>query len=95
MFIECLNQCSKEEHIYVNDAGSANYICSQALLLKEHQRELTSGAFYSMGVALPFAIGASVTKPKSQILAITGDGSIELNNKRCLVLMFQIYLTNF
>ena len=32
-----------------------------------------------MGVALPLAIGASVTFPNSQVVCITGDGSIELN----------------
>ena len=32
-----------------------------------------------MGVALPLAIGGSVTEPESQVIAITGDGSIELN----------------
>ena len=47
--------------------------------IKEGHRELTSGAFYSMGVSIPLAIGASVTKPKAQVLVITGDGSIELN----------------
>jgi acetolactate synthase-1/2/3 large subunit len=49
------------------------------LKLREGQRELTSGAFYSMGVALPLAVGAAVTEPKAQVIAITGDGSIELN----------------
>lgn len=78
-FIESLNKNSKEHHIFVNDAGSANYICSQALKIKKGQRELTSGALYSMGIALPLAIGAAVTQPESQILAVTGDGSIELN----------------
>ena len=78
-FIECLNRYSQEYHIFVNDAGSANYVCSQGLKLREGQRELTSGAFYSMGVALPLAIGAAVTEPEAQIIAITGDGSIELN----------------
>jgi len=78
-FVECLNRHSKDNHIFVNDAGSANYICSQGLKLQTGQREITSGAFYSMGVALPLAIGAAVTEPKSQIIAITGDGSIELN----------------
>ena len=68
-----------ENHIFINDAGSSNYICSQALKLKKGQRELTSGAFYSMGIALPLAIGAAVTQPDSQVIAITGDGSIELN----------------
>ena len=32
-----------------------------------------------MGCAIPFAIGAAVTEPEAQIIAITGDGSIELN----------------
>ena len=78
-FIECSNKYSKSNHIFVNDAGSANYICSQGLELKNGQRELTSGAFYSMGVAVPLAIGASIADSRAQIIAITGDGSIELN----------------
>ena len=78
-FIESLNKHSSNDCIFTNDAGSANYISSQALKLLEDQREITSGAFYSMGVAIPLAIGASVSKPKAQIIAITGDGSIELN----------------
>ena len=77
--IQCLNNCSNENHIFTNDAGSANYVSSQALSLKTGQRELTSGAFYSMGVALPLAIGASVAEPDKQVIVITGDGSIELN----------------
>jgi len=77
--IQCLNNCSNENHIFTNDAGSANYVSSQALSLKSGQRELTSGAFYSMGVALPLAIGASVAEPDKQVIVITGDGSIELN----------------
>ena len=78
-FIECLNNVSDEKSIFVNDAGSSNYICSQALKLKKGQRELTSGAFYSMGIALPMAIGASITNKAAQVIAITGDGSIEVN----------------
>ena len=78
-FVECLNRHSKVNHIFINDAGSANYVCSQGLKLSEGQRELTSGAFYSMGITLPLAIGASATEPYSQVIAVTGDGSIELN----------------
>ena len=78
-FVECLNKHSKKNNIFVDDAGSANYVCSQGLKLREGQREITSGAFYSMGVALPLAIGAAVTEPEAQVIAVTGDGSIELN----------------
>ena len=34
-----------------------------------------------MGVALPMAIGAAKSNPKYQTIAITGDGSIELNHE--------------
>jgi len=74
-----LDENSSERHIFVNDAGSANYVSSQTLKLNHGQREITSGAFYSMGLAIPLAIGAASCMPESQIIAVTGDGSIELN----------------
>ena len=49
----CLSDISNKNAIFVNDAGSSNYICSQALELKKNQREITSGAFYSMGLTVP------------------------------------------
>ena len=78
-FVERLEAASNEKNIFINDAGSSNYICSQNLELNQGQRELTTGAFYTMGVTIPFAIGASVADKEAQVLAITGDGSIELN----------------
>jgi len=77
--IECLSQLTDSRHIFINDAGSSAYISSQALNFKDGQRELTSGAFYTMGLTLPLAIGAAVCEPNSQIIAISGDGSLELN----------------
>ena len=32
-----------------------------------------------MGLAVPMAVGAGVSNPDKQIIAVTGDGSIELN----------------
>ena len=74
-----LSKITDSRHIFTNDAGSSNYISSQSLNFTKGQRELTSGAFYTMGLTLPLAIGAAVEEPKKQIIAITGDGSIELN----------------
>lgn len=76
---EILSNLTNEKHIFTNDAGSSNYISSQSLNLNNGQKELTSGAFYTMGLTLPLAIGAAIEKPEKQIIAITGDGSIELN----------------
>ena len=74
-----LSRITDSRHIFTNDAGSSNYISSQSLNFTKGQRELTSGAFYTMGLTLPLAIGAAIQEPDKQIVAITGDGSIELN----------------
>jgi acetolactate synthase-1/2/3 large subunit len=74
-----LDEMSESSHIFINDAGSANYVSSQILKLNKGQREITSGAFYSMGLTIPLSIGAASCMPDSQIIAVTGDGSIELN----------------
>ena len=76
---DLLSKITNSRHIFTNDAGSSNYISSQSLNLVNGQKELTSGAFYTMGLTLPLAIGAAVQEPEKQIIAITGDGSIELN----------------
>lgn len=78
-FIERLDFHSRANDIFVSDAGSSYYIAGQALRFEHGQRELTSGAFATMGMTLPLAIGAAVSRPEARVLAITGDGSIETN----------------
>ena len=78
-FLDKVSKHAKDNAVFVSDAGSSNYAVSQTLKMKEGQRDLTSGAFYSMGLAVPLSIGASATQPDSQVITIVGDGSIELN----------------
>src|SRR5262249_16896285 len=40
---------------------------------------LNSGPFGTMGVGLPFGIGAKVARPDKQVLVLHGDGSFGLN----------------
>ena len=40
---------------------------------------LNSGPFGTMGVGLPFALGAKVAKPDTQVICVHGDGSMGLN----------------
>jgi len=40
---------------------------------------LNSGPFGTMGVGLPFGLGAKVARPDSQVLVLHGDGSMGLN----------------
>ncbi|MBV8715184.1 MAG: thiamine pyrophosphate-binding protein [Chloroflexi bacterium] len=43
------------------------------------RHRLNSGVFGTMGVGLPFGVGAKVAKPDSQVLVLHGDGSFGLN----------------
>jgi thiamine pyrophosphate-dependent acetolactate synthase large subunit-like protein len=40
---------------------------------------LNSGPFGTMGVGLPFGVGAKVAKPNTQVIVVHGDGSFGLN----------------
>jgi acetolactate synthase-1/2/3 large subunit len=43
------------------------------------RHRLNSGVFGTMGVGLPFGMGAKVAKPDNQVLVLHGDGSFGLN----------------
>ena len=78
-FMSRLDELSDKNHIFVTDAGSNYYAGGQTYHFEKGQREITSGTFASMGLSIPLAIGASIAAKTSQILAVTGDGSLELN----------------
>jgi acetolactate synthase-1/2/3 large subunit len=80
VFIDQLSKQASEGDIFVSDAGGTFYAVSQAVqLTKPRQRYITSGAMATMGFTLPAAIGISVATGGKRVLAITGDGSLQLN----------------
>lgn len=78
-FMSRLDQASGKNNIFVTDAGSNYYVGGQVFRFERGQKEVTSATFAAMGLSIPLAIGAAVAKRKAQILAVTGDGSLELN----------------
>jgi len=87
-FVSRLDALSGENNVFVSDAGSSYYVTGQALKFEKGQREITSGAFASMGLAIPLAIGCSTANKDAQILAVTGDGSLELNIQELKTMSF-------
>jgi acetolactate synthase-1/2/3 large subunit len=74
-----IDDLSRVNDILVDDAGSSYYVAGQTFSFENSVRELTSGAYASMGLAIPLSIGAAIADPKARILTLTGDGSIETN----------------
>ena len=78
-FMSRLDAKATKKNVLITDSGSNYYIGGQAWAFEGGQREITSGTFGAMGLSIPLAIGVSVAQKKTQVLAVTGDGSLELN----------------
>ncbi|WP_042700226.1 thiamine pyrophosphate-binding protein [Azospirillum sp. B506] len=78
--IAALSRRSQEGDIFVCDTGTAMYATAQAIrLTRPGQRFITSGGMACMGYTLPAAIGAAFAGGERRVLAITGDGSLQMN----------------
>jgi acetolactate synthase-1/2/3 large subunit len=78
-FINSLSEAMPDDAAVVSDAGSSFYVTTQALRLKAGQRSISTGAQAEMGYSLPAAIGVCYAKNKGETIAITGDGSLQMN----------------
>lgn len=65
--------------IICTDVGQNQIWAAQSFEVKEGQRFLTSGGMGAMGFALPSAIGAYKASPQSTVIAIAGDGGMQMN----------------
>ena len=74
-----LGTLAKKNDVLITDAGSNYYIGGQVWEFQKGQKEISSVTNAAMGLSIPLAIGAAVASPKQKILAVTGDGSLELN----------------
>lgn len=78
-FTDRLSKIAGENSVIVSDAGSAFYVVSQGFMFSKKQRYVTSGGQAEMGYTLPAAIGTASAFPEWNTLAITGDGSLQMN----------------
>ena len=79
-FMSRLDSLSPPDTVFITDAGSNYYVGGQVYKYnKSNQREITAGTSAAMGLSIPLAIGSAIARPNSVIMAVTGDGSLELN----------------
>ena len=78
-FIALLSEHSREGDIICFDVGQNQMWAGQSFRLKKGQRMLISGGMGSMGFSLPAAIGAAIACPGRRVLAICGDGGLQVN----------------
>lgn len=78
VIIEQINQ-TFHNSIVVTDVGQNQLWTTQFLELDENRQLLTSGGLGTMGYGLPAALGAKLGKPDKDVIAICGDGGIQMN----------------
>lgn len=77
--LEKLQEIGGGDMIVASDVGQHQMWCAQFLKFRKPRHWLSSGGLGTMGVGLPYAIGACVAAPDKRVVCVTGDGSIQMN----------------
>jgi len=76
--VEKLWEVTGGDAIITSDVGQHQMWAAQYYKFDKPRRWLNSGGLGTMGVGLPYAMGASLANPDKQVACITGDGSIQM-----------------
>jgi pyruvate dehydrogenase (quinone) len=74
-----------ENAIVTSDSGSCANWYARDYRVKRGQMASLSGGLASMGAAVPYAIGAKFAHPDRPVIALVGDGAMQMNNMAELI----------
>jgi len=74
-----------ENAIVTSDSGSCANWYARDFRVKRGQISSLSGGLASMGAAVPYAIGAKFAHPDRPVIALVGDGAMQMNNMAELI----------
>ncbi|MCL5046625.1 MAG: biosynthetic-type acetolactate synthase large subunit [Actinobacteria bacterium] len=77
--IEQIYQATQGRAIVTTDVGQHQMWAAHHYLFDRPRQMVTSGGLGSMGFGFPAAIGAQIGNPAGLVVAITGDGSFQMN----------------
>lgn len=77
-FVRALSDAMKDKDIMVADVGQNQIWASNNYKLRDGLF-ITSGGMGTMGYSLPAAMGAKLAKPRRNVIAVMGDGSIQMS----------------
>jgi len=76
--VESLFEVTKGQAIITSDVGQHQMFAAQYYLFDKPRRWLNSGGLGTMGVGLPYAMGALFSNPGAEVACITGEASIQM-----------------
>ena len=76
--IDILNELTNGDAVIVTDVGQHQMVACRYAKFNESKSNVTSGGLGTMGFALPAAMGAKYGAPERTVIAIAGDGGIQM-----------------
>lgn len=76
--IDTLWKVTKGEAIVTSDVGQHQMWAAQYYRFDHPRRWLNSGGLGTMGVGLPYAMGARFARPEAPVVCVTGEASIQM-----------------
>lgn len=76
--IRKINEHSKGDAVIVTDVGQHQMVASRYAKFNQSKSNVTSGGLGTMGFALPAAMGAKMGVPNREVVAIIGDGGVQM-----------------
>ncbi len=76
--VDILNELTEGKAIIVTDVGQHQMVACRYAKFHESKSNITSGGLGTMGFGLPAAIGAKFGAPHREVVAIIGDGGIQM-----------------
>lgn len=77
--VERLYELTDGKAIITSDVGQHQMFAALYYKYDEPRQWLNSGGLGTMGVGLPYAMGAKLAYPERDVICITGEGSIQMN----------------
>ncbi|MBP6115084.1 MAG: biosynthetic-type acetolactate synthase large subunit [Neisseriaceae bacterium] len=77
--VQTLARLTNNDAIITSDVGQHQMYAAQYYPFMRPRQWLNSGGLGTMGVGLPYAMGAKVAHPDATVACITGEGSIQMN----------------
>ncbi len=79
--IEAMYEATNGEAIITSDVGQHQMWAAQYYHFKRPRQWLNSGGLGTMGVGLPYALGAQIACPDQTVVALCGDGSLQMTSQ--------------
>ena len=77
--IQLINELTLGEAVIVTDVGQHQMVACRYAKFNKTRSNITSGGLGTMGFALPAAIGAKFGTPDREVIAVIGDGGVQMN----------------